>query len=79
MTPQPKGSEASRLRQRKFALIRQFQSYFQQPGDGRGQPHIPASDIVWSVVMSRILRVTSFLRLEWLVHFGRQASAVPRE
>jgi hypothetical protein len=25
MTPQPKGSEAARLRQRKFALIRQFQ------------------------------------------------------
>ena len=45
-----------------------LKSYFQQPGDGRAQPQIPASDIVWSVVMGRILRVTSFLRLEWLVH-----------
>jgi hypothetical protein len=45
-----------------------LKSYFQQPGDGRAHPHIPASDMVWAVVMSRILRVTSFLRLEWLVH-----------
>ena len=45
-----------------------MKNYFQQPGDGRTQPHIPATDIVWAVVMSRILRITSFLRLEWLVH-----------
>ena len=45
-----------------------LKSYFQQPGDGRTQPHISAADIIWAVVMSRILRVTSFLRLEWLVH-----------
>jgi DDE family transposase len=45
-----------------------LKAYFQQPGDGRTKPHISASDIVWAVVMSRILRVTSFLRLEWLVH-----------
>ena len=45
-----------------------LKAYFRQPGDGRIQPYIPASDIVWSVVMSRILRVTSFLRLERLLH-----------
>jgi hypothetical protein len=45
-----------------------LKSYFGEPGDGRAHPHISASDIVWSIVMSRILRVTSFLRLEWLVH-----------
>ena len=45
-----------------------MKGYFQQPGDGRTQPQIPATDIVWAVVMSRILRITSFLRLEWLVH-----------
>ena len=45
-----------------------LKSYFQQPGDGRAHPHIPAGDMVWTVVMGRILRVTSFLRLEWLVH-----------
>ena len=27
-------------------------------------PHISTADIVWAIVMSRILRVTSFLRLE---------------
>jgi len=45
-----------------------LKSYFQHPGDGRIQPHIPARDLVWAVVMGRILRVPSFLRLEWLVH-----------
>jgi Transposase DDE domain len=45
-----------------------LKSYFQHPGDGRTQPHIPAGDLVWAVVMGRILRVPSFLRLEWLVH-----------
>lgn len=45
-----------------------LKSYFQQPGDGRDHPRIPASDLVWAVVMGRILRVCSFLRLEWLVH-----------
>jgi len=45
-----------------------LKSYFQHPGDGRTQPHIPARDLVWAVVMGRILRVPSFLRLEWLVH-----------
>jgi hypothetical protein len=44
-----------------------LKSYFQQPGDGREHPHIPARDIVWTVVMGRILRVPSFFRLEWLV------------
>jgi hypothetical protein len=50
-----------------------LKSYFQQPGDGRAHPHISASDIVWAIVMSRILRVTSFLRLEWLVHSPARA------
>jgi hypothetical protein len=45
-----------------------LKSYFQQPGDGRTQPYIPARDLVWAVVMGRILRIPSFLRLEWLVH-----------
>jgi hypothetical protein len=45
-----------------------LKSYFQRPGDGRARPHIPARDLVWSVVIGHILRVTSFLRLEWLMH-----------
>jgi len=50
-----------------------LKSYFQHPGDGRAHPHISASDIVWTVVMGRILRVPSFLRLEWLVHSTARA------
>jgi hypothetical protein len=50
-----------------------LKSYFQHPGDGRTHPHISASDIVWTVVMGRILRVPSFLRLEWLVHSTARA------
>jgi hypothetical protein len=45
-----------------------LKSYFQQPGDNREHPHIPARDIVWTVVVGHIPRVPSFLRLEWLVH-----------
>jgi hypothetical protein len=45
-----------------------LKSYFQRPGDGREHPRIPARDLVWAVVMGHILRVLSFLRLEWLAH-----------
>jgi len=45
-----------------------LKSYFQRPGDGRPHPHVPARDVVWAVVIGHILRVTSFLRLEWLAH-----------
>ncbi len=45
-----------------------LKAYFAQPGDGRPHPHIPAQDLIWAVVMGHILRVPSFLRLEWLVH-----------
>jgi hypothetical protein len=45
-----------------------LKSYFQRPGDGRLHPQIPARDLAWAVVIGHILRVGSFLRLEWLVH-----------
>jgi hypothetical protein len=45
-----------------------LKSYFQRPGDGRVHAHIPARDLVWAVVIGHILRVASFLRLEWLTH-----------
>jgi len=45
-----------------------LKSYFHRPGDGRVHPHIPAQDLVWAVVIGHILRVVSFLRLEWLAH-----------
>jgi len=67
-----KGPHASRIQNYACHCLG-LKSFFQQPGDGRAQPHIPASDIVWAVVMSRILRVNSFLRLEWLVHSPARA------
>ena len=45
-----------------------LKSYFQRPGDGRPHPQIPARDVVWAIVIGHILRVTSFLRLQWLAH-----------
>lgn len=45
-----------------------LKSYFQRPGDGRAHPRIPARDVVWAVVIGHILRIASFLRLEWLAH-----------
>jgi hypothetical protein len=45
-----------------------LKSYFQRPGDGRLRPHLPARDLVWAVVIGHVLRVTSFLRVEWLAH-----------
>jgi hypothetical protein len=64
-----KGPHASQIQNYACHCLA-LKSYFQQPGDGRTQPHIPARDLVWAVVMGRILRVTSFLRLEWLVHYS---------
>jgi hypothetical protein len=45
-----------------------LRSYFQRPGDGRPRPHVPAQDLVWTVVIGHILRVLSFFRLDWLAH-----------
>ena len=50
-----------------------LKSYFQRPGDGRVHPPIPARDLVWAVVLGHILRVVSFLRLEWLAHSPARA------
>ena len=62
-----KGPHASQI-QNYACYCLGLKSYFQQPGDGRVHPQIPAPDLIWAVVMGRILRVTSFLRLEWLAH-----------
>jgi hypothetical protein len=62
-----KGPHASHIQNYAYHCLG-LKSYFQRPGDGRKHPRIPARDIVWAVVMGRILRVPSFSRLEWLVH-----------
>ncbi len=45
-----------------------LKSYFQRPGDSRAHPRVCARDVVWAVVIGHILRLASFLRLEWLAH-----------
>jgi hypothetical protein len=52
-----------------------LKSYFRRPGDGRVHPHIPAQDLVWAVVIGHILRVVSFLRLEWLARSAVRAES----
>lgn len=55
-----------------------LKSYFRRPGDGRRHPRIPAQDLLWAVVMGRILRGVSFFRLEWRAHSpGRPDWGVP--
>jgi hypothetical protein len=44
-----------------------LKSYFRHPGDGRPRPRIPAEALVWSLLIARLLRAASFLRIEWLV------------
>jgi hypothetical protein len=57
-----------------------LKSYFQRPGDGRVRPHIPARHLVWAVVIGHVLRVVSFLRLEWLAHSPvRAESGIKRQ
>ena len=51
-----------------------LKSYFATPGDGRRHPRIRARDLVWGIVIGRILRVVSFLRLEWLAHSAARIS-----
>ena len=43
-------------------------SFFRRPGDQRLRPQIPARDLVWSQVLARVLRTSSFHGLETLVH-----------
>jgi len=44
-----------------------LQNYLHQPGDGRPQPQLAASTLLWSMVLARILRESSFLAVEQLV------------
>ncbi len=44
-----------------------LKSYLQHPGDGRIRPRIPAQALLWSLLITHLLRAWSFLRVEWLV------------
>ena len=56
-----------------------LKSHFRHLGDGRSQPQIPAEAPTWVFLTGQILRVSSFCRVEWLVHSpARSALGVPR-
>src|SRR5499427_6177304 len=56
-----------------------LRSYFQNPGDGRPRPQIPAKALLWSMLIGQVLRACSFLAVERLVRSSaRQALAVSR-
>lgn len=44
-----------------------LRSYLARPGDGRPQPQIPARGLLWAMLISRLLRETSFHAVEQLV------------
>jgi len=45
--------------------------YLRRPGDGRKQPHIPASVLLWAQIVGYLLREVSFLAMEQLSKCGR--------
>lgn len=50
-----------------------LKNYLKTPGDGRHHPSIPASGLLWAIVIGNILHVPRFARLEWLSHSSARA------
>jgi len=61
-----KGPTPHRLRQYVRACLG-LAWYLDDPGDGRRSPQIPATSLLWALVVGRVLRVASFHGLEALV------------
>ena len=56
-----------------------LKSYFRSPGDGRPQARIPASTLVWALLMGTLLRRLAFAAIEDLVGSeARRALGVPQ-
>ena len=72
-----------RLSPRRFKqfVTRQLHlgAYLRHPGDGRRQPQIPASTLLWALLIGQVLREWSFAAIEALVRSpARRALAVGR-
>lgn len=67
---------------RLWAYVRQhlgLHGYLRQPGDGRQRPQIPASALLWALVVGQVLREWSFHGVEALVRSrARRAVRVSR-
>src|SRR5215469_5238853 len=53
-----------------------LRSYFRSPGDGRPQPQIPAKTLLWSLLISQVLRASAFLAVERLVRSSARRALV---
>lgn len=68
----------SRLRAYMTARLR-LRGYLRRPGDGRQQPMLPASTLLWALLITLLLRCYSFHGVEELVRSrGRRALRIPR-
>jgi hypothetical protein len=59
--PTPRGLWKYATRRLRLAV------YFQAPGDGRSSPQIPAKTLLWSILVSFVLRQSAFRAIEVLV------------
>lgn len=70
-----KGPTSDRLKKYVHKCLR-LKSYLQAPGDGRTQPRIPASALLWALLMGQFLRRSSFAGIERLARSCAQGLAV---
>ncbi len=57
-----------RRRRRYAGKCLRLESYLRFPGDGRAQPRLPASALLWALLMGQWLRRSSFAAIEALAH-----------
>jgi Transposase DDE domain len=55
-----------------------LRAYVRAPGDGRVQPQIPASALLWGLLIGQVLRDYAFHAIEALVHLAARALGVSR-
>ena len=73
-----KGPTPRRLRRYAARCLR-LKSYLQFPGDGRSQPRLPATVLLWALLMGQFLRRSSFAGIEGLVRSSaRRALSLSR-
>jgi Transposase DDE domain len=72
-----KGPTPRRLKKYVSKCLR-LQSYLRAPGDGRTAGRIPATALLWALLMGRLLRRAAFAALESLVGLRARALEVSR-
>lgn len=72
-----KGPTPRRLR-KYVARCLGLRAYLQAPGDGRRQPQIPASALLWALLIGQVLRDSAFHAIEALVCSAARALGVSR-